>query len=136
MYSSDHRTPTPRLLGGLAIAASAGYALPALAAAWAPLRAPLGIEDRTASGDGYALTFDDGPHPRGTPAMLQALAQEWINSSYGAAYDYQLNTLWHDLGGSGILIGSAEVYKAYFSSHESAEWSGGSELKFGPKHRV
>ena len=34
----------------------------------------LGIEDRTASGSGYALTFDDGPHPQGTPAVLEILA--------------------------------------------------------------
>jgi hypothetical protein len=38
--------------------------------------------------------------------MLQTLAQEWIASPSGVAYDAQLNTLWHDLGGSGILIGN------------------------------
>lgn len=38
--------------------------------------------------------------------MLQTLAQEWISSQSGAAYDAQLNTLWHDIGGSGILIGN------------------------------
>ncbi len=48
--------------------------LPGLAGAWPPLRRPLGIEDRTASGRGYALTFDDGPHPQGTPAVLEILA--------------------------------------------------------------
>ena len=37
--------------------------------------------------------------------MLQTDTQEWITSQFGAAYDAQLNTLWHDLGGSGILIG-------------------------------
>jgi peptidoglycan/xylan/chitin deacetylase (PgdA/CDA1 family) len=75
MYSSDHRTPAPRVLAGLASLALAGYALPALAAAWPPLRRPLGIEDRTADGRGYALTFDDGPHPLGTPAVLEVLAR-------------------------------------------------------------
>jgi peptidoglycan/xylan/chitin deacetylase (PgdA/CDA1 family) len=54
--------------------AVAGYMLPGLAAAVSALRAPLGVEDRTASGRGYALTFDDGPHPRGTPAVLEVLA--------------------------------------------------------------
>jgi peptidoglycan/xylan/chitin deacetylase (PgdA/CDA1 family) len=35
----------------------------------------LGIDDRTASGLGYALTFDDGPHPQGTPHVLEILAK-------------------------------------------------------------
>ena len=35
------------------------------AAIWPALRGPLGVEDRTASGRGYALTFDDGPHAAG-----------------------------------------------------------------------
>ena len=49
----------------------ASYLLPALAAAprsrppASAVRAPLGVEDRTASGRGYALTFDDGPHRAG-----------------------------------------------------------------------
>ena len=59
----------------------ASYLLPALAGRSSPSaifpRSPapiwpgaaraLGVEDRTASGRGYALTFDDGPHPRGHP---------------------------------------------------------------------
>ncbi|HEY2181867.1 MAG TPA: polysaccharide deacetylase family protein [Solirubrobacteraceae bacterium] len=50
------------------------YTLPGLAAALPALRRPLGIEDRTPDGSGYALTFDDGPHARGTPAVLALLA--------------------------------------------------------------
>ena len=61
-------------MGALAGAAMAGYLLPGLAGAWPALRGPLGIEDRTASGRGYALTFDDGPHAQGTPAVLKTLA--------------------------------------------------------------
>jgi peptidoglycan/xylan/chitin deacetylase (PgdA/CDA1 family) len=34
----------------------------------------LGI-DRRLSGDGVVLTFDDGPHPDGTPAVLEALGE-------------------------------------------------------------
>jgi peptidoglycan-N-acetylglucosamine deacetylase len=52
----------------------ASYVLPGLAGAWPALREPLGIEDRTTSGRGYAVTFDDGPHPQGTPAVLEILA--------------------------------------------------------------
>lgn len=74
MFSPDHRIPAALLSGTLGTLALGGYALPALAAAWPPLRALLGIEDRLRSGLGYALTFDDGPHPLGTPAVLELLA--------------------------------------------------------------
>ena len=56
--------------------------LPALAGAWPALRRPLGIEDRTASGRGYALTFDDGPHARGTPAMLEILGRAGVAATF------------------------------------------------------
>ena len=59
-----------------------GYLLPGLAGAWPALRGPLGIEDRTASGRGYALTFDDGPHPQGTPAVLEILARERVRATF------------------------------------------------------
>jgi peptidoglycan-N-acetylglucosamine deacetylase len=51
-----------------------GYVLPALAFYSRGLREGLGVEDRTATGRGAALTFDDGPHAQGTPAVLEALA--------------------------------------------------------------
>jgi len=35
----------------------------------------LGLPRRLSSPDGVALTFDDGPHPEGTPAVLDALAR-------------------------------------------------------------
>ena len=59
-----------------------GYLFPALAAAWPALRRPLGIEDRTASGRGYALTFDDGPHAEGTPAVLEILARTGTRATF------------------------------------------------------
>ena len=59
------------------------YVLPGLAAwVWPALRVPLGVEDRTSSGTGYALTFDDGPHPHGTPAVLEILAREGISATF------------------------------------------------------
>jgi peptidoglycan/xylan/chitin deacetylase (PgdA/CDA1 family) len=58
------------------------YLLPGLAAAWAPLRRPLGVEDRTADGSGFALTFDDGPHAQGTPAVLELLAAERVQATF------------------------------------------------------
>ena len=46
------------------------------------MRAPLGVEDRTASGCGYALTFDDGPHAQGTPAVLETLSREHVTATF------------------------------------------------------
>ncbi len=37
---------------------------------------------RTASGRGYALTFDDGPHAQGTPAVLEVLARERVTATF------------------------------------------------------
>ncbi len=55
------------------VAASAN-ALPAVSAVVPRLAAPLGIE-RTSGGEEVWLTFDDGPHPAGTPAVLERLAE-------------------------------------------------------------
>jgi peptidoglycan-N-acetylglucosamine deacetylase len=82
MSSSDHRTPAPGLLGALSGVALASYLLPGLAGLWPALRRPLGIEDRTASGRGYALTFDDGPHAQGTPAVLEILARAGVGATF------------------------------------------------------
>jgi peptidoglycan/xylan/chitin deacetylase (PgdA/CDA1 family) len=67
------------LLAGIA---TIGYTLPALAGQWSALRGPLGIEDRTVDGEGYALTFDDGPHPEGTPAVLKILADTQTRATF------------------------------------------------------
>ncbi len=82
MSAYDHRSPGPPIAGALAGAALAGYLLPGLAAALPALRGPLGIEDRTASGRGYALTFDDGPHAQGTPAVLELLADAGAQATF------------------------------------------------------
>jgi peptidoglycan/xylan/chitin deacetylase (PgdA/CDA1 family) len=82
MSSHDHRTPAAPVLGALTGFAIAGYLSPGLAGAWPRLRGPLGIEDRTASGSGYALTFDDGPHPDGTPAVLEILADADVQATF------------------------------------------------------
>lgn len=59
-----------------------GYLLPGLAGQWRALRGPLGVEDRTCDGRGYALTFDDGPHAEGTPAVLELLAREQVRATF------------------------------------------------------
>jgi peptidoglycan/xylan/chitin deacetylase (PgdA/CDA1 family) len=69
------RATASRPAAGAALAAGAAWSLPALAPLVPSLCRPLGIA-RTLPGDdpAVALTFDDGPHPRGTPAVLEALA--------------------------------------------------------------
>ena len=74
MSANDDRSLSPRLAAVAGGILTASYLLPGLAGAWPALRGPLGVEDRTASGEGYALTFDDGPHAEGTPAVLEILA--------------------------------------------------------------
>ena len=58
------------LLGGAAVAA--GWSLPALAPIARPAARALGVP-RTLDSRAATLTFDDGPHPEGTPAVLDAL---------------------------------------------------------------
>jgi len=82
MTAHDHRITATRITGALAGAALAGYLLPGLAGAWPALRAPLGVEDHTADGEGFALTFDDGPHAQGTPAVLEILARERVAATF------------------------------------------------------
>jgi peptidoglycan-N-acetylglucosamine deacetylase len=54
---------------------------PALAAHVPSFAARLGIERRV-DRNVVALTFDDGPHPRGTPAVLEALAKENARATF------------------------------------------------------
>lgn len=56
-----------------ALGAASLHAGPALCA-WSPaLRRALAVRDRAGDAGAVALTFDDGPHPQGTPATLAAL---------------------------------------------------------------
>src|SRR3954447_9407049 len=82
----------PPSMPGLAssIVRTAPLAAAALGAAWsAPALAPvcpavcdaLGVTRRLA-GPGVALTFDDGPHAQGTPAVLEALAAAGATATF------------------------------------------------------
>jgi peptidoglycan/xylan/chitin deacetylase (PgdA/CDA1 family) len=42
----------------------------------------LGIARTLPEADGVALTFDDGPHPQGTPAVLEALAAAGAHAAF------------------------------------------------------
>jgi len=54
---------------------------PALAAHVPPLARAYGIE-RTVGTDRVAVTFDDGPHPDGTPAVLDELAGRGAHATF------------------------------------------------------
>jgi peptidoglycan/xylan/chitin deacetylase (PgdA/CDA1 family) len=82
MLATDDRTVALRPALAAGAVAAVGYALPALAFYLHGLRVPLGIEDRTVSGSGYALTFDDGPHAQGTPAVLEILARAQVPATF------------------------------------------------------
>jgi peptidoglycan/xylan/chitin deacetylase (PgdA/CDA1 family) len=54
---------------------------PAAAPVVPALAAPFGIRLRL-PGRGIALTFDDGPHPRGTPAVLDVLDRAGVRATF------------------------------------------------------
>jgi peptidoglycan/xylan/chitin deacetylase (PgdA/CDA1 family) len=61
------------LLGAGTATAATVHAAPALAPVVPGLGEALGIRMRQPGSPGVALTFDDGPHPQGTPRVLEAL---------------------------------------------------------------
>jgi peptidoglycan/xylan/chitin deacetylase (PgdA/CDA1 family) len=72
-----HRIPAlPALAGGALFA----YWLPSVVVGVPPLRPLFGVRDRTEAG--VALTFDDGPHPEGTPAVLDVLAAAGATATF------------------------------------------------------
>jgi peptidoglycan/xylan/chitin deacetylase (PgdA/CDA1 family) len=46
------------------------------------LAGPLGVTIRHGEARGVALTFDDGPHPRGTPAVLEELRRAGATATF------------------------------------------------------
>ncbi|HVC07618.1 MAG TPA: polysaccharide deacetylase family protein [Solirubrobacterales bacterium] len=63
------------LAGAGASVAALLHAGPALAPVVPGVGPALGILGRQEGAEGVALTFDDGPHPQGTPAVLEALRE-------------------------------------------------------------
>ncbi|MFL5962978.1 MAG: polysaccharide deacetylase family protein [Gaiellaceae bacterium] len=60
----------------------ADWFVPALAAHVPRLASAYGIERRLASRDRVALTFDDGPHTEGTPAVLGELERRGASATF------------------------------------------------------
>jgi peptidoglycan-N-acetylglucosamine deacetylase len=75
------RSPLPLLAGALGATVTA-YSLPALAGVSHSLRSPLGIHDRIPEPGRVALSFDDGPHPEGTPRVLSILATAGVQATF------------------------------------------------------
>jgi peptidoglycan-N-acetylglucosamine deacetylase len=67
---------------GAASAAALGYAGPALAPLVPSVGRALGVRMRQEGADGVALTFDDGPHPQGTPRVLEALREAGATATF------------------------------------------------------
>jgi len=64
----------------LAAGTLAGWSLPAFAPLSRPLAGALRIPRTITSG--VAVTFDDGPHPQGTPAVLEVLADHGATATF------------------------------------------------------
>jgi peptidoglycan/xylan/chitin deacetylase (PgdA/CDA1 family) len=62
------------------LVAAAG--LPVASPIFSPGRALLRIDDRLADQTAVALTFDDGPHPQGTPAALEMLERYRVRATF------------------------------------------------------
>jgi peptidoglycan-N-acetylglucosamine deacetylase len=71
-----------RVPAAAGVAAAAAWALPAAAPHAPPLAAALGIPRRAALDDAVGLTFDDGPHPVATPAVLEILAAHGATATF------------------------------------------------------
>jgi peptidoglycan-N-acetylglucosamine deacetylase len=70
------------LLGAGVSAAAVLHAGPGLAPVVPVLGRALGIELRQEEDAGVALTFDDGPHPQGTPAVLEVLREHGATATF------------------------------------------------------
>ncbi|MDX6649370.1 MAG: peptidoglycan-N-acetylglucosamine deacetylase, partial [Solirubrobacteraceae bacterium] len=67
----------------IAAAGAVGWALPALMPHFPPLCHALGVPRRLEPPRGtVAVTFDDGPHPEGTPAVLEVLDRAGARATF------------------------------------------------------
>jgi peptidoglycan/xylan/chitin deacetylase (PgdA/CDA1 family) len=68
--------------GVFAAGVAVGYLGPGLAALVPRLRPLLGVRDAIEDAGAAALTFDDGPHPQGTPAVLEILREAGARATF------------------------------------------------------
>ena len=65
-----------------AIAAAAAWCAPAAAPVLPAVASTFGVPRRLEGGHGIAITFDDGPHPQGTPAVLRELDRFGVRATF------------------------------------------------------
>jgi len=71
-----------RVAAALGLAAAATWCAPAASPVVPPLARLFGIPLRLPGSRGIALTFDDGPHPEGTPAVLAELDRAGVKATF------------------------------------------------------
>jgi peptidoglycan/xylan/chitin deacetylase (PgdA/CDA1 family) len=93
--------------GGAAALLAAGWSVPALAAIHRPTAAALGIPTGSTRPGAVSLTFDDGPHPDGTPAVLEILRAADVRATFFLVGEQvrRSPTLAHEISAAGHAIG-------------------------------
>ncbi len=81
-YAETGRRSRANLLPRLAGLVVGAYLLPGAAAVCPPLRSALRVRNRLDADDRVLLTFDDGPHPQGTPAVLDLLREADLKATF------------------------------------------------------
>jgi peptidoglycan-N-acetylglucosamine deacetylase len=71
-----------RVTAALSLGALAAWCAPAPAPVLPPLAELFRIPRRLPGSRGIALTFDDGPHPEGTPAVLEILDRAGVQATF------------------------------------------------------
>jgi peptidoglycan/xylan/chitin deacetylase (PgdA/CDA1 family) len=71
-----------RLVGAGMAAGAIAHTAPTLAPLAPGLSSRLGIVQRQDGVDGVALSFDDGPHPQGTPIVLEILREANVRATF------------------------------------------------------
>jgi peptidoglycan-N-acetylglucosamine deacetylase len=71
-----------RTVAAVGLAAAAAWCAPAASPVAPPIAGLFGIPLRLRGGRGLALTFDDGPHREGTPAVLAELDRAGVKATF------------------------------------------------------
>lgn len=72
----------PAVLAGAGLAGAALWCGPGLAVHAPAVARVLGVPRTLERGAGVALTYDDGPHPEGTPAILDILREQGVKATF------------------------------------------------------
>ncbi len=81
-HGETWRQPRTLLLPQIAGLTVCAYWLPGAAVVCPPLRFGLGVRNRLDADNRALLTFDDGPHAQGTPAVLELLREGDVRATF------------------------------------------------------